>query len=337
MTKLLSVIVPVYNVKNELPKCIDSILNQTYSLLELILVDDGSYDGSGEICDSYKEIDDRVRVIHQKNQGVGAARNIGIRVANGDYIGFVDADDWIAADMYERLIAHMEIAGADIGICGMKNVVGDTLLGKTLMPHRPSRLLTADEAMECLLRETFSGSLCNKVYNASLLRGRELAENIFSLEDYLYNIVLFPYAKGILQLYEDKYFYRQRQGSSTHSLKLKNTISYLQVFPRIRRVIYAKYPTLIPVYWEIYKKFLIHGLVDFLQMNSATGRSHFQRYRRFLFGVIIRKHFTVKDGIYLLFFSNSYKVCQFWLRCIGLDAHGSSNWIKKMVKGFYAK
>lgn len=109
MNDLISVIVPVYKVENYLHSCVDSILNQTYSNLEIILVDDGSPDGCGQICDAYNQMDSRVKVIHQENAGVGVARNSGMKMASGEYIMFVDSDDWLAPDaiqtLYDRLIA----------------------------------------------------------------------------------------------------------------------------------------------------------------------------------------------------------------------------------------
>ena len=103
----ISVIVPVYNVEQYLPQCLDSIINQTYKNLEIICVDDGSPDNSGKILDEYAKKDKRIKVIHQENQGVSVARNTGLDNATGKYIGFVDPDDWIEADYYETLTANL--------------------------------------------------------------------------------------------------------------------------------------------------------------------------------------------------------------------------------------
>ena len=100
---LISIIVPVYNVKNYLEKCLQSICGQTYKNLEIILIDDGSSDGSGELCDLFAQRDGRIKVIHQTNAGQSAARNRGLAVAQGELLGFVDSDDWIEPDMYEFL------------------------------------------------------------------------------------------------------------------------------------------------------------------------------------------------------------------------------------------
>ena len=115
----ISVIVPVYNCEKYIGKCIESILNQTFKDLELILIDDGSADESGKICDEYKIQDKRVKVIHEKNSGVSIARNVGINVAKGKYIGFVDSDDYLAPDMYESLYENLMKSHADVAICGI--------------------------------------------------------------------------------------------------------------------------------------------------------------------------------------------------------------------------
>ena len=113
----VSVIVPVYKAESFLSNCINSILNQTYRDLEVILVDDGSPDFSGQICEEYAEKDDRVKVIHQKNAGAAAARNCGLKAAAGKYIAFVDSDDWIDRDMYEKMVEAAEIQNCDLVVC----------------------------------------------------------------------------------------------------------------------------------------------------------------------------------------------------------------------------
>ena len=113
----ISVIVPVYKVESYLPSCIESVLSQTYPCFELILVDDGSPDHCGEICDAYARKDDRVRVIHQKNAGLSAARNAGLEIASGTYVTFVDSDDAIHPQMLERLIKAIQTTDANMSLC----------------------------------------------------------------------------------------------------------------------------------------------------------------------------------------------------------------------------
>ena len=116
--KLISVIVPVYNVEAYLERCVDSILKQTYKELEIILVDDGSPDNCGKICDKLAERDDRIRIIHKKNGGLSSARNAGIEIANGEYIGFVDSDDYLNPHMIEKMVNEAIRTNSDIVTCG---------------------------------------------------------------------------------------------------------------------------------------------------------------------------------------------------------------------------
>lgn len=122
---LISVIVPVYNVEKYLNRCLDSIIGQTYRNLEIILVDDGSTDLSGKICDEYASIDSRITVIHQSNQGVSEARNHGLDIASGEFIAFVDSDDYILSDMYEKMLECLLYHKVDISVCQWQYEMSD--------------------------------------------------------------------------------------------------------------------------------------------------------------------------------------------------------------------
>lgn len=122
MSPQISLIIPVYNVENYIIRCLESTIHQTYINLEIILVDDGSTDNSGKICDEYALSDKRITVIHQTNQGLSMARNNGIDVATGDYISFIDSDDWIEHDMYEFLYHNLIQYKADISMCKFKAI-----------------------------------------------------------------------------------------------------------------------------------------------------------------------------------------------------------------------
>ena len=118
--KLVSVIIPAYNIEDYIGRCLDSIISQTYKNLEIIVVDDGSRDYTGEILDNYAKKDRRIKVIHKENGGVSSARNKGIEAAEGDYIGFIDGDDLIEPGMYKTLVDLLEEENADIAHCGRK-------------------------------------------------------------------------------------------------------------------------------------------------------------------------------------------------------------------------
>lgn len=122
---MISVIIPVYNSLPDLRRCIDCVLGQTYSDLEILLVDDGSTDGSGELCDEYAKADSRIRVVHQQNAGVSEARNTGLRMVSGDYVAFIDNDDWIHPQMFEVLHKAVVESGSDMSMCYYKKVWND--------------------------------------------------------------------------------------------------------------------------------------------------------------------------------------------------------------------
>ena len=162
----LSIIVPIYNVEQYIHKCVDSILNQKFEDFELILVDDGSPDNCGKICDEYAQKDKRVRVIHKGNGGVSSARNLGIDEAKGEYISFVDPDDWIDKDMYIETISKIEELALEI-ICFDVCEVRDK---KSFVRYKyeEDRLFRAKDALYEILVDGIDNSPCNKVYKKSV-------------------------------------------------------------------------------------------------------------------------------------------------------------------------
>ncbi|MBQ7759548.1 MAG: glycosyltransferase [Acidaminococcaceae bacterium] len=163
----LSIIVPVYKVEQYIHKCVDSILNQSFTDFELILVDDGSPDNCGKICDEYAQKDKRVRVIHKENGGLSDARNAGIDVASGQVIGFVDSDDWIERCMYEEMLSYMKENNLDI-VCADTNQVK---YGKAKFKPRYSKnkIWVKDEAICEILNGTLDNAAWNKIYKRSVI------------------------------------------------------------------------------------------------------------------------------------------------------------------------
>ena len=142
---IISIIVPVFNVGKYLEKCIASIVGQTYTNLEIILIDDGSTDNSSQICDAWAERDSRIRVIHQKNSGVAAVRNKGLQAATGEYIGFVDSDDWITDTMYQDMMDGILLTNADAAFTGFNRVLenGEQIIRQ----YKMNGLCSRDEAL----------------------------------------------------------------------------------------------------------------------------------------------------------------------------------------------
>lgn len=191
MADLISVIVPVYNVEADLPRCLDSILSQTYPHIEIIAVDDGSPDNSGEILDCYAAKYPNIRVIHKKNGGVTSARLRGVKEASGQWIGFVDSDDEIEPDMYEQLMANAQNHGAEISHCGYQMVFDD---GRVNYFHNTGTVEVfgkTNALQELLSGERVEPGLCNKLFRKELFQGWEMDESIQINEDLLMNYYLF--------------------------------------------------------------------------------------------------------------------------------------------------
>lgn len=170
---VISIIVPVYNVEFFLEECVQSILGQTYTNLEVILVNDGSTDKSGELCNDFAAKDNRIKVVHKENGGLSCARNAGLEIATGEYVGFVDADDWIESDMYERMYAKIAENGADICICGFK-LLYDGYERVMRVPHEDS--ISTEQAWERLLTD-FRSYYATFVSMATKLISRDIIEN----------------------------------------------------------------------------------------------------------------------------------------------------------------
>lgn len=217
----ISVIVPVYNVERFLPNCIESLMAQTIRDIEFILVDDGSPDHCGEICDRYALMDSRIRVIHQPNRGVSAARNAGLDAAEGEYIGFVDPDDWIAPEMYEAMIDAMEKHNADLVACGYDYYDEECNIDKNrLYKTRPDEILTREELYRHLsdMPPTIRHGVCSKAFRFRTLKNLNLRfdEKLHSSEDLDF---LMRYLEQVEKtVFVHKPFYKNtvRSGSATH-------------------------------------------------------------------------------------------------------------------------
>lgn len=175
--KLVSVIIPAYNIEKYIGRCLDSVLSQIYENLEIIIVDDGSSDGTGKILDDYEKRDSRIKVIHKENGGVSSARNKGLDMAVGDYIGFVDGDDIIAPEMYETLVKLLEEEDADIAHCGYQMVFPDRVDYYYNTGKR--KVQTTKEGLkDLLLGEIIEPGLVNKLYKKSVIKNHRLDETV---------------------------------------------------------------------------------------------------------------------------------------------------------------
>ena len=210
MDDLVSIIVPVYNVEKYLGKCLKSILRQTYSPVEVILVDDGATDESGRICDKYAARDSRIVVIHQQNGGLSAARNAGIDAARGAYYAFVDSDDYILPDMIEKLAALCTRFNADIAMCAMR---GPEVAGNT----GGIKVMRRDEYMPLILKDVIPSYMCNKLFRCVLFEGIRFPLGMVA-EDMAIAHRLFNAAQIVAQTDEPLYVYCcERPDNISHS------------------------------------------------------------------------------------------------------------------------
>lgn len=208
---LVSIVVPVYRGEYWLPKCIKSLLAQTYKNLEIVLVDDGSPDKSGDICDKFAKEDSRIKVIHKENGGVSSARNAGINAATGDYICFVDSDDWLTRDAVETL--HAEFLKNDIQICiaNMQTVGPKNCLYEVVHRERVVLFDDADRLFFDLYQEVQSSGLAGKMFDTSLIKDNslKLKDGMKLGEDVLFLLECLKYCKAVALIENPIYFYNR--------------------------------------------------------------------------------------------------------------------------------
>ena len=214
----ISVIVPVYNVAAYLERCVSSILKQTYDNLEIILVDDGSTDGSGKACDEYSSIDKRVHVIHQENRGLSEARNSGLKVATGKYIFFCDSDDYIESGCLEEMLKRLKREHADVVACGFDTVYDETSSEKVftiVMDSKPGRWSGRQSVIEMMRSTNVCSVVWNKLYKKELFEGLSFPKGIQNEDEAITYKLL--YRAGIVSYTPDTlYNYYQRNNSIMH-------------------------------------------------------------------------------------------------------------------------
>ena len=235
---LVSVIVPIYNVEKYLEKCIESIVNQTYKNLEIILVDDGSPDNCPAICDEWAQKDSRIKVIHKKNGGLSSARNAGLEVSNGEYISFVDSDDWLDENTFEELLENND-EQADFISFGLLEEF-DTETHQKL--RADTVLYNQNEIFSNILNDNgIAGYACNKLFKRSIIGDDRFDETLMSCEDIDFCVRIAMKCRYVLHTDSKFYHYRQRKDSMTgdfsySSRKLSVIKAYENIMP-----IYAEY------------------------------------------------------------------------------------------------
>lgn len=253
---LISVVVPIYNVEKYLERCVNSIINQTYKNLDIILVDDGSQDNSGKICNKYKEKYSNIHVIHQKNQGLSVARNNGLAIAKGDYITFIDSDDWIKEDMIESLFNAIQKYKADIASVGFCDVYDNGQIIKHAK-YTKIEVLTKEKALECFLfNDYLTVCVCGKLYKTDIWNGIQCPPGKL-FEDQYTTYKLLDKSNKVVFVSNSYYYYYKRSGSIGHSQFDSQTYDLYYGIQEEYNFISNKYPRLectlavAKITWEI--------------------------------------------------------------------------------------
>ncbi|MBP3692698.1 MAG: glycosyltransferase [Clostridia bacterium] len=241
---LISVIIPVYNSEKYLESCINSVLNQTYFNLEIILVNDGSTDSSANICDAFAQKDSRIKVIHKQNGGQADARNKALDIAQGEYIGFVDSDDTVAPEMYEKLYSAINEYDCTVAMCGRYNVDETSKQLTAIFSCEYVRKWKNNEAIKrFLIWDGIDGSPCDKLFSRSVIANLRFPLGLIC-EDipFVYNVL--KNTKEIIHIGTPMYNYLQRSGSSSHSNITDKTLGMVEYPAQIRKDVIKRLPHL---------------------------------------------------------------------------------------------
>ena len=267
MNDMISVIIPIYNMEKYLKRCLDSVVNQTYKELEIILVDDGSSDSSGSICDTYATKDDRIKVIHQKNSGVSAARNAGLDIASGNYMAFVDPDDYIDTEMYQILISEMMSGDYDIVECNYARFYenNETVIVK---PNVDMEYVSYKEIWHAALTDYLFCGVWNKLFKRSVIGEMRFNIDYKVSEDMLF---FFECAKktdaNLKYINKTLYYYLQRDDSAIRRPFNKGRFDMLSVLEKILESCVGDYELI-----SAWNSYYLPNLINVSQNIVVTGK-----------------------------------------------------------------
>ena len=301
MDPIISIIVPIYNVGKYLPKCIESILNQTFKNFELILVNDGSTDNSGVVCDDYAKKDTRIKVIHKYNGGLSSARNAGLYVAKGEYIGFVDPDDYIDKNMYEKLYRLCIDNNSDIAICRFNREIN----GKIQNKESTEEIIELNnmEAMNELFKgNLYRFSLCNKLFSKKCFNDVLFPEERIH-EDLSTTYKLFANSKKAVYINYCGYIYVRRENSILTSTYNEKRLQAFIAWDEIIEFIDKNYYEIIDQVIATFTYWCIDNISYILsQVNNSDEK---KRYLNIIKKYTIKYYIHIKRSIIL---SRSYKL-----------------------------
>jgi glycosyltransferase involved in cell wall biosynthesis len=309
--KKISVIVPVYNSIDCLEKCVESICGQTYSNLEILLIDDGSTDGTEKLCDKLSEADARIRTYHKKNGGASSARNMGIKLALGEYLGFVDSDDYIEPYVYDKLMKALserncvaaQISRDEVDEAGRR-------LPDVCIPPQQTQFCRAQDFVKELLMHRGDCSFCTKLFKKELFAGHQFPEGELN-EDFRLLVEMLQEIDGIVILPEQGYHVVCRSGSTTRK-KTKDSFSrvFLDIVDnadRMQKLVDEKYPDLhlYAVRFNLFQRldYMLHVPIPQMRGENAFYQSVKKYLRAHLTDTITNPYLTKKNKIYLMLFT----------------------------------
>ena len=277
---IVSVIVPVYNAQDYIEDCIKSLLDQTLHECEFLFINDGSTDNSWKIIEQYKNKDPRIKSINQQNKGVSSARNRGLTAAAGDYVGFVDADDFIDRRMFDTLYYSMKNSNADLIL---SNLQGENQKHSIEYPFPMNCDIDSDHLFSYLLENENCNTVCNKLYKRSVITNNKISfpEHLALGEDGVFNLIYVSQAKAVRYIYYTGYFYREVKGSATRDIK---NIDY---FAGALQIYHMNLPSQCSTYVNkdeinlLRSKKLIKSVISFtyLYFSSSKELSLLNRYK----------------------------------------------------------
>ena len=304
MYEKISIIVPIYNVEQYLERCVNSIIKQTYKNLDIILIDDGSTDGSPAICDRYEKSEERIRVLHQVNQGLSAARNSGIEIANGEYFCFVDSDDYVAEDLIEKLYSMLLEQGADIAICNFvsfyEKFAGDIPKNETKID-----ILSSYEILQ-MLHQVTQDKFVNTVVAWGKLYKRSLFANLrFPVGRYCEDISviykLYDLATNIVCSSEVLYFYyRNNSNSITYHTNHKFYNDLILAYVEQLEYLYQNnYMEIVP----LLKKKLMYWLLEYYKSLDTRSYKKMRKEVMHQYRVLFRSiRMRLMEPMYICFY-----------------------------------
>jgi glycosyltransferase involved in cell wall biosynthesis len=246
MEDLISIIVPIYNVEQYLKRCVNSLINQTYKNIEIILVDDGSLDNCPKLCDEYAKKDSRIKVVHKQNGGLSDARNVGLRIATGDYIGFIDSDDWASTYMFEELISILKNQKSDIVECKVSWTSKEAENNNKSDVKEVNKFNSEEALKHLILDNILHQTVWNKLYSRAVIGDIEFEVGKTNEDEY-WTYQIFAKANSISYVKQEMYYYFQRNNSimgNNYSIKRLDAVE-----AKKQRLMFLcdNYPSLVPL------------------------------------------------------------------------------------------